>query len=148
MVKLLHLQLQKMVHFGFVVKNQGVSSGFGVGWFWFWGEKPRSELLYVYESCSCVSCKWFGNLPGYVWSKTQRKIIMDDPSSYVLSEIIPASSGNGETYLKDRDRYVDMEWCAVNEKSRKMVRIKTVCFTAVRRKTLVIYSNGSNKNPV
>jgi hypothetical protein len=33
-------------------------------------------------------------------------------------------------------------------KSRKMVRIKTVCFTAVRRKTLVVSSNGSNKNLV
>jgi hypothetical protein len=70
---------------------------------------------------------------------------MDDPSSYVLSERIPASSGNGETYLKVQDHYVNMEWCAVNEKSRKMVRIKTVCFTAVQRKTLVVSSNGSNK---
>jgi hypothetical protein len=79
---------------------------------------------------------------------TMKDIIMEDPSSFVLSERIPASSGNGEMYLKVRDRYVNMECCAVNEKSRKMVRIKTVCFTAVRRKTLVVSSNGNNKNLV
>ena len=132
MVELLPLQLQTMVYFGFVGKNQAVS---------YFAQKKI--VICIRELVLYIPCApHIRNLPGYVWSKTQRKIIMDDLFSYVLSERVPASYGNGETYLKVRDRYVDMEWCAVNEKSRNMVRIKTVCFTAVRGKTLVVSPNS------
>ena len=47
-----------------------------------------------------------------------------------------------------QDLCVYTVWCAVNVKSRKMVRIRIVYFTAVRGSTFLISARGSNKNIV
>jgi hypothetical protein len=51
-------------------------------------------------------------------------------------------------YMKILDLSVNIEWCAVNEKSRKMVLTKTGCFTAVQRTTLVVSLYGNNQSLV
>ena len=48
--------------------------------------------------------------------------------------------------MKIPDLSVNREWCAVNEKSRKMALNKTGCSTAVQTTTLVISSNGMNQS--
>jgi hypothetical protein len=67
---------------------------------------------------------------------------------YALNEKIPANFGNGDMYMKILDLSVNMEWCAVNDKSRKMALTKTGCSTAVHRTTLVVSSNGKNQSLV
>ena len=71
---------------------------------------------------------------------------MDGHSSCVLSEKILVNLGNVVIYFKVEDLCAYTIWCVVNEKSRKMVRIRIVCFTAVRKSSLVISLRGSNRS--
>ena len=76
-----------------------------------------------------------------------QKGILDNLSSSVRTEIIPARFGKGEMSSKILNRYVNMVWFHVYVKSRKIVPIEIACFTAVLtiEITHAVSSNGKRK---
>ena len=78
-----------------------------------------------------------------------QKGILDNLSSSVRTEIIPARFGNGEMSSKVLNRYVNTVWFHVYVKSRKMdfKSRKIACFTAALtiERTHAVSSNGKRK---
>ena len=133
------------------------------GTFWFCGQQPSCEFFCPDQDCymytkamatflenGCIHpvCPAHQRYAKLCVVKDKMKQVTDGHSSCVLSERILVNFGNGVIHLKVQDRCAYTAWCVVNEKSRKMVRIRTVYFTAVRETILVISSRGSNKSLV
>jgi hypothetical protein len=113
------------------------------GTFWFCGEKPCCEFFFSDENCymytrAVAAFRGSGSIHPVCLThqKFARLCVVKDtmkdnygqPFLVCSERKNPCKFWQWGDVLKVRDRYVNMVWCAVNEKSRKMVRIKIVCF--------------------
>ena len=132
------------------------------GTFWFCGQKPSCEFFCPHQDCymyakamatfrenGCIHpvCPAHQRYAKLCVVKDKMKQSYGRPFFVCSERENPCKFWEwGDIFVQDRCAY--MAWCVVNEKSRKMVRIRIVYFTAVRETILVISSRGSNKSLV
>ena len=132
------------------------------GTFWFCGQKPSCEFFCPDQDCymytkamatfrenGCIHpvCPAHQRYAKLCVVKDKMKQSYGRPFFVCSERENPCKFWQWGDIFESQNRCAYTAWCVVNEKSRKMVGIRIVYFTAIRESTLVISSRGKQQEP-